>query len=483
MPSFGNYDPSSFGWLHPPATGDVVPFVHRGVPFPGGVHVLAVPLFRAALNAVLPALPGGLVAPGCWGFDDRPVRDGTALSFHAYGLALDINAPTNPAVTQAEYDAGTRSKPHTLADDTGTRVRPYGMEWGGDWTRRDYMHLELHLSPDETQRQGGHMADVLDYSSGFPAPAAVKAAGYQGVVRYIGTPGRGKNLTRAEAQQMTAAGVPIALVYEDTAGWMNGGAAAGAAAAWAALADAASCGVQVRCVYLACDVDVTSTAQMATVMSCLDGAAGTELGRARTGVYGEADVIDAALSGGHAAYGWQTRAWSGGRVSARAAILQQIGYVAVGGVQCDRSTVLNDDWGQWPYQGGGDVPITQDDANLIMRTFNIGAMPDHGAQLDGFAARIADMVKSRGGATAAQVQAVATALATNATAITAGITDAKTAVLAGLATLPTAHLTDEDRAAIAQAVADRLPDLEAGEVEAALRHVFAELATPDQPSA
>lgn len=206
------------------------------------------------------------------------------------------------------------------------------------------------------------MPEVLDYSGGYPAPAAIRAAGYVGVVRYIGTPGRPKNLTRSEAQQMRTAGVPIGLVYEATAGWMRGGAAAGAGAARAALADAAACGVEVRCVYLACDEDVTT--QMASVMACLDGAA-TVLGRPRTGVYGEADVIDAALPG-HAAWGWQTRAWSGGRVSSKAALLQQIGYVYPGGVQCDRNTVLQDDWGQWPYQGDDDVTPEEHDTLMAL---------------------------------------------------------------------------------------------------------------------
>lgn len=324
-------------------------------------------------------------------------------------------------------------------------------------------------------------AYVLDYSAGWPAPAAVIDAGYVGVVRYIGTPGRSKNLTRAEAQQMHSAGVPVALVYETTAGWALGGAQVGADAARAAVADATVCGVQVRCVYLAVDVDVTDAQQMQAVQRTLDGAAGV-LGRDRTGVYGEADVIDACVPV-HAAYGWQTRAWSGGKVSGRAAILQQVGYVDVDGVQCDRSTVLDDDWGQWPYQGDDDVPITQADADLIMQTFNIGAQYTHGAQLDGLCVRIAEMVKARsGGATATQVQAVASTLAANAAAVNAGIADAKSAVLAGLAALPTAHLSDEDRAALAQSIADLLPELESGEVEAALRHVFAELATP-APSA
>jgi hypothetical protein len=205
------------------------------------------------------------------------------------------------------------------------------------------------------------VADVLDYSSGWPAPSAIRAAKYVGVVRYIGTPGRGKNLTRTEARAMTAANIPIALVYEDSAGWMLGGVGAGAAAARASLTDAQNCGVGVRNVYFAADFDVTSTAQMVAVERCLDGAAGV-LGRGRVGVYGEADVIDACLGGRHATWGWQTRAWSGGRVSSRAHLLQQIGYVYPGGVQCDRSTVMKRDWGQWPDPAqppnGDDMPNT-----------------------------------------------------------------------------------------------------------------------------
>lgn len=191
------------------------------------------------------------------------------------------------------------------------------------------------------------MKDVLDYSSGFPDPTIV-AAEWGGIVRYIGTSGRGKNLTRVEASAMHEAGVPIGLVYEEGAGWMLEGFNAGVVAARRALADAEACGVVVRNVYFACDVDITTGAQMQAVADCLDGAA-TILGISRVGVYGEADVIDMMLSERHATWGWQTKAWSGGRLSERAHLLQQIGYVYPGGVQCDRNTVLKSDWGQWPF--------------------------------------------------------------------------------------------------------------------------------------
>lgn len=203
------------------------------------------------------------------------------------------------------------------------------------------------------------MVDVLDYSASWPPPAAVRAGGYVGVVRYIGTPGRGKNLTAAEARAMLSAGIPVGLVYEEGAGWMRGGSAAGVQAARRALADAKDCGVGVRCVYFAADFDVIAAGEMAAIEQCLDGAAGV-LGRARVGVYGEADVIDACLSAGHATWGWQTRAWSRGRVSTRAHLLQQIGAVHPGGVECDRSTVLRPDWGQWPAPDGTTTNLEDD---------------------------------------------------------------------------------------------------------------------------
>lgn len=196
------------------------------------------------------------------------------------------------------------------------------------------------------------MPDVLDYSSGWPTAAAVKAARFAGTVRYLGTPHSGKNLTPAEAAQHHAAGLPIATVYELGAGWMLGGKAAGQRAAHACLTDADRCGIELRGPFLAADFDVTDAHQLTLIDACLDGAADV-LGR-RADVYGEHDVIEHCLSTGKAARGWQTRAWSHRKVSGRACLLQQIGYVTVGGVTCDRNTILKPDWGQWPHDPEGE---------------------------------------------------------------------------------------------------------------------------------
>lgn len=213
------------------------------------------------------------------------------------------------------------------------------------------------------------MVEVLDYSAGWPDPAAIRSAGYLGVVRYIGTPGRRKNLTRAEADALRSEGVAIGLVYEDSAGWMQGGARAGVVAARAVEADAATCGVELRSCMLACDQQVLATQQMDNVMACLDGAS-TAWGLGVTGIYGQKSVVDTALGARHATWGWQTAAWSGGVVSALAHLYQHAGYVTVGGIQCDRSTVLRSDWGQVPRPGSPpadqEVPVTDEDIQKIV---------------------------------------------------------------------------------------------------------------------
>ena len=59
----------------------------------------------------------------------------------------------------------------------------------------------------------------VDYSFGRPGAAALKAAGVKFVVRYVPYLGDGgKGLKRPEAEELHGAGIPVALVYESTAG-------------------------------------------------------------------------------------------------------------------------------------------------------------------------------------------------------------------------------------------------------------------------
>lgn len=83
----------------------------------------------------------------CW----RSVTSGNKASYHALGLALDINPDLNPYIkgdlvipTGATYDP---ARPGTLTPDSPVvrTLKSLGWVWGGDWgdtPRIDYMHFE-----------------------------------------------------------------------------------------------------------------------------------------------------------------------------------------------------------------------------------------------------------------------------------------------------------------------------------------------------
>lgn len=206
----------------------------------------------------------------------------------------------------------------------------------------------------------------LDYSAGHPPGAAIHAAGFRFAVRYLAYPGaRPKYITRTEAQDLLAHGIAIGLVWETTAGRALAGRAAGATDARTAASSAAAVGQPVhRPIYFAVDVDVATSSQMAAVDTYLDGAASV-LGRERVGVYGEHDVVEHCLSTGKAVWGWQTMAWSRGRRSERAHLIQELGQVTVGGVACDTNVAMKTDFGQWPAPGGEDEDMTPEQARQL----------------------------------------------------------------------------------------------------------------------
>ncbi|MGH3673654.1 MAG: glycoside hydrolase domain-containing protein [Pseudonocardiaceae bacterium] len=188
----------------------------------------------------------------------------------------------------------------------------------------------------------------LDYAGGRPGGAAIAAAGYGFVCRYLsdGGPGLpGKLLTAAEYADLMAHGVAVVVNWETTADRMKGGRAAG-------VADADRAGMQTlgvghpqdRPIYFSADWDATP-ADQAAIDEYLRGAASV-IGPTRVGVYGSYYVCKRCLDGRTAAWAWQTGAWSGGQRESRAHIYQRIGFASVGGVQCDVNEALIPDFGQ-----------------------------------------------------------------------------------------------------------------------------------------
>jgi hypothetical protein len=87
----------------------------------------------------------------------------------------------------------------------------------------------------------------VDYSWARPAPAAIRAAGYAGVWRYLSGGTAGKDLTKEEAAALHGAGLGIGCVWETTARRATEGAAAGTADGKGAAAQARSVGLPQGC--------------------------------------------------------------------------------------------------------------------------------------------------------------------------------------------------------------------------------------------
>jgi len=213
----------------------------------------------------------------------------------------------------------------------------------------------------------------LDFFGPRPRGAAVRAAGYGFVARYLenGLIGSRANLTADEVRDLRGAGVAIAVVWEkrteagdDRA---TKGFAAGVTDARAADAQANACGLAGWPVYMAIDFDIpdyapNSSDPRAKLGPCgeyLAGAASV-LGHARMGVYGGFYAVSRAMDCGLVTYAWQTMAWSGGQVDPRIHLLQRLGTVTVDGVQCDVDEARNSDFGQQDRPGvvgGNDMAV------------------------------------------------------------------------------------------------------------------------------
>jgi hypothetical protein len=203
----------------------------------------------------------------------------------------------------------------------------------------------------------------LDYAGGLPGAAAIKAAGYQFVVRYLtdGGPGLpGKLLTPAEYDDLQNHGIAVVVNSEPGVGTrMLAGYDTGARDAEAAQTQITKVGhPDHRPVLFSADFDVTP-AQQAEIDDYLRGCA-SALGAERVGIYGSYYVVKRCLDNHTARWAWQTAAWSRGQVEPRIHIYQRIKTAVVGGVECDVNEALKlPDFGQHPtpHYRRDDMPL------------------------------------------------------------------------------------------------------------------------------
>lgn len=79
----------------------------------------------------------------CWGYAYRDVRGAETISFHACGIAVDLNAPIHPLGRVGTFSSRQASIIRALC-------RKYGLRWGGDYSgRKDEMHVEVILTHSE----------------------------------------------------------------------------------------------------------------------------------------------------------------------------------------------------------------------------------------------------------------------------------------------------------------------------------------------
>lgn len=84
-----------------------------------------------------------LVPGWCWGFACRAIRGSSSPSNHSWGLAVDLNAPTNPMTSPLKTDM-----PGWMPELWNS----YGFRWGGDYSgRKDAMHYEFMGSPADAR--------------------------------------------------------------------------------------------------------------------------------------------------------------------------------------------------------------------------------------------------------------------------------------------------------------------------------------------
>ncbi len=225
------------------------------------------------------------------------------------------------------------------------------------------------------------MVRLLDYASRPLDAQTVRAAGYDGVVRYlVNSPDRGlpnKRITPAEAASFTAAKMPIVSNWQrgkhDTADWRRGF-GGGAEDATNALAWHRKCGgPEKRPIYFSVDEDVSLDTWNTLVLPYLNGAASV-LGKDSVGVYGGQRSMWWAADDGFR-WRWQTKAWSrydaNGNWNSGLPVQwvegvnlrqERVDQDTVGGIGVDVNTTWSDDYGQWNHGANqGEIEMERGD--------------------------------------------------------------------------------------------------------------------------
>ncbi len=140
----GNNPESAERWIirRDPVTGEPINFFGNRIG--GGINMAVYPFVKEAEARIKQAVSNGEMIPYQFrnpsSFNWRPIRGGSSLSYHSWGVAIDLNPGTNGMGKQGDMPMKVVEIFESL-----------GFKWGGRWqgARRDPMHFEFRGAPME----------------------------------------------------------------------------------------------------------------------------------------------------------------------------------------------------------------------------------------------------------------------------------------------------------------------------------------------
>lgn len=112
----------------------------------GGVAAPAVDAFKALEMALKSA---GYQPSSVWAYNCRNIAGTNNYSLHSFGIAIDIDPTANPFTTGDPY-SGKIKESHVRAALAIKNTRGRSVwAWGGNWTKRDRMHFQIDLAPND----------------------------------------------------------------------------------------------------------------------------------------------------------------------------------------------------------------------------------------------------------------------------------------------------------------------------------------------
>lgn len=209
------------------------------------------------------------------------------------------------------------------------------------------------------------MANMCDYSSARPGGAALVSFGIKGVIRYLWSNTSSKGIGPNELDDLVVNGIKVAVVYEEDGEELT---VAGGGLRVARIADGLrqALGYPNAPVHFAVDFDPNDEqlAQIVAEVASMDEILPFE----ERGVYGNYDVIETVVGGGHAKYGWQTYAWSQGKVSSHATLYQYLNGQSINGGAVDYDRNLAEDFGAID---GSTLPASTADDPMIGEALSV----------------------------------------------------------------------------------------------------------------